>query len=147
MFPLFPPHFPPFPPISPLFSRHFSIFPIFPSPCGQSAHSPAAGADACSLIPLLQGRCKGYGLPVDLWSVGVVAYSLLSGFSAFGSGSKKTVMARTLRAKASFKHPVWATITEEAKGFLLGLLVVDPQERLSSAQALGHPWIATAPQV
>ena len=38
----------------------------------------------------------------------------------------------------------WTTISAECKDFLRAILKLEPTKRLTAAQALNHPWLATA---
>lgn len=38
----------------------------------------------------------------------------------------------------------WGSVTQRAKDFLLALLKVDPDTRLTAEQALRHPWLTEA---
>jgi calcium-dependent protein kinase len=87
---------------------------------------------------VLQGS---YTSQCDMWSLGVVAFALLSGGMPFyGSDSAQR---RNIRSGSYFmKHERWCGISKEAKHFVEGLLSVTPANRLSAQQALEHPWLA-----
>ena len=46
--------------------------------------------------------------------------------------------------KADYDYPedYWDDISEAAKNFIDRLLVVDPTKRMTTKQALAHPWLA-----
>ena len=48
-----------------------------------------------------------------------------------------------MRGSYSFPARDWAFSSDEGKCFIAELLQIDPSFRLSSSQALRHPWIAT----
>ncbi|KAJ3342381.1 Calcium/calmodulin-dependent protein kinase type 1D [Gonapodya sp. JEL0774] len=52
------------------------------------------------------------------------------------------VLELTLKGKYKFFSPDWDTVTATAKDFISRLVVIDPAKRITSEQALAHPWIA-----
>ena len=87
---------------------------------------------------------EGYGLQVDLWATGVIAYIMLCGFPPFASQSKnqKDLFRKIKAGKFSFPNPYWKDISEDAKDLISNLLKVNPDERFTAQQLLAHPWIA-----
>lgn len=87
---------------------------------------------------------EGYGLEVDLWATGVIAYIMLCGFPPFASASKvqKDLFKKIKLGKFTFPSPYWDGISENAKDLVRKLLVVEPGKRYTAAQLLAHPWIA-----
>ncbi|KNZ61314.1 CAMK/CAMK1 protein kinase [Puccinia sorghi] len=81
---------------------------------------------------------KGHGKPVDLWSIGVITYTLLCGYSPFRSENRAELIKETTRAKVEFHQRYWSNISLAAKEFILGLLKPDPDDRMSAEQALQH---------
>ncbi|KAJ3052325.1 Calcium/calmodulin-dependent protein kinase type 1 [Rhizophlyctis rosea] len=82
-----------------------------------------------------------YGKEVDMWSVGVITYILLSGYPPFWAEDEATTMELTLRGKFKFFSPDWDEISQDAKDFITALIQPEPAKRLTAAQALQHPWI------
>merc|ERR1712166_1159479 len=87
---------------------------------------------------------EGYGLQVDLWATGVIAYIMICGFPPFASQSKnqKDLFRKIKAGKFSFPMPYWKGISEDAKDLITNLLKVNPDERYTAQQLLAHPWIA-----
>jgi len=50
--------------------------------------------------------------------------------------------APTLPAPHQKRKACWGSVSERAKDFILALLQVDPDARLTPKQALRHPWLA-----
>jgi len=48
-------------------------------------------------------RGEAYGKPVDLWSIGVITYILLSGYPPFWDKDEAAMMQMTLRGKFTCK--------------------------------------------
>jgi len=83
-----------------------------------------------------------YTNAVDMWSVGVIIYILLSGYPPFYDESPPKIFKKITEAKYDFDDPVWEDISDLAKDLIKKLLIKDPNERLSAKKCLKHPWIA-----
>ena len=84
---------------------------------------------------------KGYGSAVDMWSVGVILYILLSGVPPFWSESQAAMFQMILKGKYTMQEEIWESVSKEAKDLLSKLLVVDSERRLSATEVLAHPWV------
>lgn len=82
-----------------------------------------------------------YGTKADLWSLGVVAYEMLSGRKPFEGSHTKSVLYAILDGKYSFPKKQWEFISWEARDFISKLVCIDVDKRLSATEALQHPWI------
>jgi calcium-dependent protein kinase len=87
--------------------------------------------------------CGNYTSQSDLWSLGVIAFTLLSGKMPFG-GTDEKVARSTLSGNYQFRAELWDGISSDAKDFVQCLLDVNPQTRLTARAALEHKWIADA---
>lgn len=85
---------------------------------------------------------KGHSKPVDLWSLGVITYTILCGYSPFRSESLPDLIDETKHGRVIFHERYWKDVSHEAKDFILTLLKPDPDIRSTSQQALNDPWIA-----
>jgi serine/threonine protein kinase len=85
-----------------------------------------------------------YSTACDMWSVGVILFALLSGYSPFDD-EDESVLYQNIRNGIYHLEPgVWDFISNPAKSLVAGLLETDPNERLSAEQALAHEWLRTA---
>lgn len=77
----------------------------------------------------------------DLWASGVITYVLLSGRWPFDAESP-SLLHKKIRAGLWAFLPVeaWA-VGERAKAFISSLLVVEPDRRSNTGQALEHPFL------
>lgn len=85
-----------------------------------------------------------YDRACDLWSIGVVAYILLSGRPPFNGRSDDEIRSKIRRGLDRGRmdnSELWEGIGEEAKDFVGRLLVMDPNERWTADMALDHPWL------
>jgi len=84
----------------------------------------------------------GYDKEVDLWSIGVITYILLCGFPPFYNEQLPLLFEAIMEADYDYPEDYWDEISDTAKNFIDRLLVVDPAKRMTTQQALAHPWLA-----
>ena len=85
---------------------------------------------------------RGYGTKVDMWSVGVILYTLLAGYEPFvGNGDLRKLFSLIKFAKFEFHDEYWSTISDDAKDLVSRMLTVNPTKRISAAEALNSSWI------
>ena len=77
----------------------------------------------------------------DMWSLGTVAYLLLSGRSPFLGETDRDTLLNVQSGRFNFDH-YFAGISNEGKDFISKLLKVNPGERMSAEDALSHSWLA-----
>ncbi|CAM9864545.1 unnamed protein product [Chrysoparadoxa australica] len=82
----------------------------------------------------------------DMWSIGVIAFCLLSGYPPFNGRNIPELKAAIQHLPLEFNDPVWDSISEEAKDFISQLLVKDYHYRPTAAQAMEHPWLKAGKQ-
>lgn len=99
----------------------------------------ACGTPSYVAPEILKGG--NYGLEVDMWSCGVILYVLLCGFPPFYADNDAELYELIKSGSYSFPNPYWGDISQSAKDLIQKLLVVDPSKRMSSIQALLHPFI------
>ena len=82
-----------------------------------------------------------YGKECDVWSLGVMAYIILSGIPPFNGSSDADIMAAIKKGTFNFNAKVWSTISQSAKDFITSLLTFDANKRPTALVALQHPWL------
>ncbi|KAK5449518.1 Calmodulin-dependent protein kinase cmk2 [Exophiala xenobiotica] len=84
---------------------------------------------------------QGYGKPADMWSLGVITYTLLCGYSPWRSDTLAEMAEECRIGPPIFHERYWNDISESSKDFIMTLLQPDPKRRASAQEALEHPWI------
>ncbi|KAJ1876362.1 Calmodulin-dependent protein kinase cmk2, partial [Kickxella alabastrina] len=85
---------------------------------------------------------KGHGKAVDMWSIGVVAFSVLCGYSPFWNYEDPRKMMMAMQSdNIKFLERFWWDISDHAKDFIRQCLRANPQSRMTAEQALNHPWL------
>mmetsp|Transcript_50584 Transcript_50584/g.158033 ORF Transcript_50584/g.158033 Transcript_50584/m.158033 type:complete len:630 (-) Transcript_50584:87-1976(-) len=90
-------------------------------------------------------RRQPYDYSVDLWSMGVILYIMLSGVHPFDPDGRSTdaqIVERILRADYKFDPEYWAHVSPQAKDVIRHLIHMDPMQRYTCEQLLQHPWVA-----
>ncbi|GFZ48664.1 Ca2+/calmodulin-dependent protein kinase [Saitozyma sp. JCM 24511] len=87
----------------------------------------------------------GHGKPVDIWATGVIAYFLLCGYTPFDRDTQYEEMQAICNGDYKFEPAeYWQGVSDTAKDFVRACLTVDPTNRPTAAELLGHPWLKTA---
>ncbi|XP_043921099.1 myosin light chain kinase family member 4 [Protopterus annectens] len=79
--------------------------------------------------------------PTDMWSVGVIAYMLLSGLSPFLGDDDNETLNNIIACKWDFEDEEFQHVSEDAKDFITKLLVKGKSWRISATESLKHRWI------
>jgi len=76
---------------------------------------------------------RGHGKPVDMWSLGVITYTLLCGYSPFRSENLQDLIDECSKSNGVVFHErYWKDVSDDAKDFIQRLLQPDADNRSSS---------------
>lgn len=83
---------------------------------------------------------RSYDRAADIWSVGVITYILLCGYSPFDGENDHDVAESIHQCNYTFVHG-WDGVSDVAFDFIRCLLRKDPSARITADMALMHPWL------
>ena len=100
-------------------------------------------SDVCGTTDYMSPEmlARAYSDKVDLWAVGVVLHTLLSGRHPFRGPSQAATEERIKSRDPTFEAPHWQAVSDSGKDLLAKLLCKSPADRPSARQALRHAWL------
>ncbi|KAF9117154.1 hypothetical protein BGX27_000003 [Mortierella sp. AM989] len=109
------------------FTRECESKKLLESYCGSAAYTSPE---------IIVGK-KYSGPEADIWSLGVILYTLLAGYLPFDDDNEAVVQDKIV--DLDYEMPV-DLICKDAQDLIQGILKEDPKERLSIEQILNHSW-------
>nr|KAF7439480.1 hypothetical protein H0235_001871 [Vespula pensylvanica] len=88
---------------------------------------------------------QGYDTACDIWSLGVLLYIMLAGYTPFRNSpgdSATDILDHIGPGYIDVESGVWCQISVEAKELVKRMLHVDPNRRPTAALILKYPWVA-----
>lgn len=82
-----------------------------------------------------------YNQKIDIWSMGVVLYIMLSGKVPFPGRSEPEIIQNVIKGDFHFNHAAFEKVTDGCKDLIKKCLVKDLEKRYSATDSLKHSWI------
>lgn len=98
-----------------------------------------------AMAPEVAQKNARYGPQCDVWSIGCMAYELLSGSPPFTAKTAKALFKMIRESDGPcFKEKTWTELSKESTQICTGMLKKSPTERPSAGEVLHHPWFRHA---
>ncbi|KAH3764134.1 calcium/calmodulin-dependent protein kinase type IV [Pelomyxa schiedti] len=115
-------------------SKDFTMASVMNTCCGSPSY----------VAPEVLSGAAAYDCECDIWSIGVIAYVLVSGYLPFFADNQQELFEKILEGVFHFSQPVWTDVSPQAKDFITKTLTLAPASRPNAADCLRHPWLAGA---
>ncbi|XP_053349780.1 serine/threonine-protein kinase 17A isoform X1 [Clarias gariepinus] len=79
----------------------------------------------------------------DMWSIGVLAYVMLTGMSPFLGADKQETFLNISQINVSYTEEELEHLDKAAIHFIKSLLIKEPEDRSTAEDCLKHPWLQT----
>ena len=96
------------------------------------------------IAPEVLGESEGYGFACDIWSLGVILYTLLVGIPPFETANLQTTYSRIQQGKFSF--PATCSVPHTARSLIMRMLQCQPEKRPSLVEIRMDPFFRGAPK-
>ncbi|CAI2385051.1 unnamed protein product [Moneuplotes crassus] len=87
---------------------------------------------------LLKGK---YNYQADIWSIGIIAYLMLTGCPPFQDEDTQEIYMKILNQPLPFCREQWIYLSQDSMKFVAKLLIKNPAKRIAISEALLHPWL------
>lgn len=82
-----------------------------------------------------------YTQKIDIWSAGVVLFTMLSGSVPFSEEFGTPIRQQILKGMYAFRGKVWQLVSNSAKSLISQMLQKNPEKRLNIEEVLKHQWL------
>ncbi|KAF8737333.1 hypothetical protein AX14_013019 [Amanita brunnescens Koide BX004] len=111
------------------FTREYERGALMETFCGTTGYA----------APEMLERKKYMGPEVDVWSLGVILYCLLTGTLPFDDDDEEEMRAKVIQGE--YDDPEWLSL--ESRDLIRNILEKDASKRFTIPQILAHPWFST----
>ena len=84
---------------------------------------------------------NNYNEKADIWSCGIILYTMLCGHPPFCGNKENTIKSKILHSKLVFPSKEFKTVSKEAIEYIKTLLSYNPEDRPTAEEALNNKWL------
>jgi serine/threonine protein kinase len=93
------------------------------------------------MAPEIVQKLEYAGPPADIWALGVLLFTLLSGCFPYRGATDKELYSKIMRADYKLPSEVSSTLSIEAINLLKRIFSVDANKRPTARDLLNDPWM------
>ena len=84
---------------------------------------------------------NNYNEKADIWSCGIILYTMLCGHPPFCGNKENTIKSKILHSKLIFPSKEFKSVSKEAIEYIKHLLSYNPDQRPTAEEALNNKWL------
>jgi calcium-dependent protein kinase len=84
---------------------------------------------------------NNYNEKADIWSCGIILYTMLCGHPPFCGNKENTIKSKILHSKLVFPSKEFKSVSNEAIEYIKHLLSYNPDDRPTAEEALNNKWL------
>ncbi|KAB0793415.1 hypothetical protein PPYR_13035 [Photinus pyralis] len=108
-----------------------------------TSHMQTVCGTLAFVAPEIIDPCYGpYTQQVDVWSLGVVLYAMLSNKLPFNAAEDGDIRKTILNSQLEMVTGAWTYVSSNGKDLIKKMLMRNPEDRLTIHQVADHPWLA-----
>jgi serine/threonine protein kinase len=93
------------------------------------------------MAPEIVQKLEYAGPPADIWALGVLLFTLLSGCFPYRGATDKELYKKIMRADYKLPPEVQSSLSPEAVNLLKRIFTIDADKRPSARDLLSDPWL------